>query len=76
MKVLKLALIILIAISCSTFSQEEIDKMPTIKGGIQALAKNIKYPETAKKDGIMGTVFVKALIDETEMLKTLKLKKE
>jgi TonB family protein len=64
MKVLKLATIILLAISCSTFSQEEIDKMPTIKGGIKALAKNIKYPEAAKKEGIMGTVFVKALIDE------------
>ena len=64
MKVLKLALIIVIAISCSTFSQVEIDKMPTIKGGIQALAKNIKYPEAAKKEGIMGTVFVKAVIDE------------
>ena len=35
MKVLKLALIIVIAISCSTFSQVEIDKMPTIKGGLQ-----------------------------------------
>jgi protein TonB len=75
MKVLKLALIILIAISCSTFSQEEIDKMPTIKGGIQALTKNIKYPESAKKDGIMGTVFVKALIDENGNVENAEVEK-
>ena len=75
MKVLKLATIILLAISCSTFSQEEIDKMPTIKGGIKALAKNIKYPEAAKKEGIMGTVFVKALIDENGNVENAEVEK-
>ena len=64
MKILKLVLMIVFVISCSTFAQEKLDKMPSIKGGIEELAKNIKYPESAKKEGIMGKVFVKAVIDE------------
>ena len=63
MKHLNLILIISLAISCATFSQEKIDKMPEIKGGIEALAKNVKYPKSAKEEGIMGTVMVKAVID-------------
>jgi len=65
MKILKLILITVVFLSFCVNAQEEIDKMPTIKGGIQALAKNIKYPKAAKKEGIMGTVFVKAIIDES-----------
>ncbi|MCB0750926.1 MAG: hypothetical protein KDC52_05590, partial [Ignavibacteriae bacterium] len=64
MKTLKLIVIALFVFTISNYAQEEIDKMPEIKGGIQELAKNIKYPESAKKEGIMGTVFVKAVIDE------------
>lgn len=63
MKTINLIIIISLAISCATFSQEKIDKMPEIKGGIQALAQNVVYPASAKKEGIMGTVMVKAVID-------------
>ena len=31
---------------------------------MEELTKNIKYPETAKKEGITGKVFVKVMIDE------------
>ncbi len=40
------------------------EKMPQIVGGLQALAKNIVYPEEAKKHGIEGRVFIKAFVDE------------
>ncbi len=57
------------------FAQKEIDKMPEIKGGIQALAQNIKYPEAAKKDRIMGTVFIKAIIDESGNVASAEIEK-
>lgn len=41
------------------------DKMPEPVGGMEALAKNVKYPKKAKKDGTQGTVFVSATIDES-----------
>ena len=64
MKLIKVILTMSILLTISTFAQEELEKTPSIKGGIQELAKNIKYPEAAKKEGIMGKVLVKALIDE------------
>jgi periplasmic protein TonB len=64
MKVLRNILALLIVLSFSLYAQEKCEKMPSIKGGISELTKNIKYPETAKKEGIMGKVFVKAVIDE------------
>ncbi len=41
-----------------------VDKMPQIRGGVSALAKNIHYPEEAKKAGVQGRVFITAYIDE------------
>jgi len=42
--------------------------LPEYPGGTQALytflAKNIKYPKTAKKKKIEGTVYVKFIVDE------------
>jgi len=64
MKIISALSLILFIFSISLIAQEEIDEMPKIKGGIIELAKNIKYPKTAKVAGIMGTVFVKALIDQ------------
>ena len=64
MRTIKIITMLLFLLSCSTFAQEKIDKMPSIKGGIKELAKNIKYPKSAEKDGIMGKVMVKAIIDE------------
>jgi len=39
-----------------------LENQPKIIGGYEAIRKNLKYPESAKKDGIEGVVFVKALI--------------
>lgn len=64
MKILKTLLALLILFSFAVNAQEELDKMPEIKGGIQELAKNIKYPKVAKEEGITGKVLVKAVIDE------------
>lgn len=36
--------------------------MPTPDGGMTALAKQIKYPEAARKEGITGTVYVSTVI--------------
>jgi len=53
------------------------EEMPTPVGGISAIASKVVYPEIAKRAGIEGRVFVKALIDtngnviETEVIKGL-----
>jgi len=39
-----------------------IEDQPKIIGGYEAVIKNLKYPENAKKVGIEGVVYVKALI--------------
>jgi TonB family protein len=41
-----------------------VEQMPEIIGGMKALAEKIHYPETAKRAGIEGKVYVKAFIDE------------
>lgn len=45
-----------------------VDVMPEYPGGTQALytflAKNIKYPKTAKKNNVEGIVYVKFVVDE------------
>ena len=47
------------------FAQEEkLDKYPEPIGGIEALIKNVVYPQTAKDQGIQGKVMVKTIIDE------------
>jgi TonB family protein len=40
------------------------DKMPEPVGGIEAITKNVVYPNLAKQAGIQGKVFVTALVDE------------
>ncbi len=42
----------------------QAEQMPELIGGIAAIAKNIVYPEEAKKAGIEGRVFVKAFINQ------------
>lgn len=77
MKSFKSILIFALFLSFQIVAQEKLDETPKVKGGIQELAKNIKYPESAKKEGIMGKVLVKAVIDEngdvleTEILKSV-----
>jgi len=75
MEAIKIILSLVMFISLQIFAQKEIEKMPEIKGGIQELAKNIKYPESAKKEGIMGTVFVKAIIDESGNVASAEIEK-
>jgi TonB family protein len=41
-----------------------VDEMPSPVGGMEDIAKRIKYPEEAKKQGIEGKVIVKLFIDE------------
>lgn len=40
------------------------EEMPMPIGGMREIAKNVHYPEIAKRAGIEGRVFVKAFIDE------------
>jgi len=41
-----------------------VEQMPKPIGGIKAIQKKIKYPESAKEEGIEGKVFILAFIDE------------
>jgi periplasmic protein TonB len=41
-----------------------VEEMPAPIGGIEAIQKNIIYPEIARRAGIEGTVFVMAYLDE------------
>jgi len=41
-----------------------IDEMPSPVGGIEDIAKRMKYPEEAKQQGIEGKVLVKLFVDE------------
>ena len=43
---------------------KKVDKYPSPIGGIDGIAKKIKYPAKAKKAGIQGKVLIKAVIDE------------
>ena len=52
-------------------------KMPEYPGGEEAmvayLAKNIKYPVFARKNGISGNVFITFVVDETGEVKNVKM---
>ncbi len=55
--------------------QVAADSMPMPVGGIQALSKNIVYPEKAKQNGTEGKVFLQVYIDETgKVVKTSVMK--
>jgi protein TonB len=42
----------------------DVDSIPSPIGGMEAIQKNIRYPEIAKRAGIEGTVLILAEIDE------------
>ena len=75
MKLTSFFLIGILIFSGSAFGQEELDKMPQIKGGIMELAKNIKYPKASKVEGVEGTVFVNAVIDADGNVASANVKK-
>lgn len=41
-----------------------VDVMPEPVGGVKAIQEHVKYPESAKKDGVEGTVYIEAFIDK------------
>lgn len=41
-----------------------VDNPPQLVGGIEGLMHEVRYPESAKADGIEGTVFVQFVVDE------------
>lgn len=54
-----------------------IDKMPEFPGGQEAMSKfiidNVKYPETAKKSGTEGKVFVTFTVAKTGKLEKIRI---
>ena len=59
-----LSLLLLFFVANGFAQEEKLDKYPEPVGGIEAMIKNVTYPQTAKDQGIEGKVFVKAIIDE------------
>ena len=49
------------------------DKMPEPVGGLTSIYQTIQYPETAKKAGIQGKVYVLAFINENGGVDDVKL---
>jgi len=41
------------------------DEPPSLMGGLEALKKNLKYPEMARMAGMEGSAYVKVLISES-----------
>ncbi len=52
-----------------------LEDQPKIKGGLQELAKYLKYPEIARKAGVEGTVLVQALIGRDGRVEQVKVVK-
>jgi TonB family protein len=54
-----------------------VEKQPEYKGGYDAmmnfLKKNIKYPETAKKSGIQGTVYIQFIVEKTGKISKVRI---
>ena len=56
---------------------ETVEQMPQFPGGttglMQYLAKNVKYPVDAMKEGIQGKVFVQIIVDENGKVSNAKI---
>lgn len=44
-------------------AKQQIDQLPMPVGGVEAIAKALKYPESARADSLQGTVYVQATVD-------------
>lgn len=71
-KGLKLSLIIAFFFTAVFINAyDKIEKIPTPKGGMQAIMNNIQYPDQAKKDNIQGKVVISAVVNtEGKVIKT------
>jgi protein TonB len=68
---LLLAFSLIILVATNVAQETKPDKPAEPKGGMQAIVKNVIYPEVAKNAGIQGKVFVVATVDEKgNVLKT------
>lgn len=58
---------------------EEVKQMPQFPGGtdelVKYLASSIKYPEKAKKEGIMGKVYISFEVDSKGKIGNVKVKR-
>lgn len=67
-----------LAFSQNTPSEDEqylafATTMPEIEGGMQELAKKIKYPSIAKQSGLEGKVYAMAFVDEQGKVDQVKI---
>jgi len=57
--------------------QHVVEKQPEYKGGFDAmlnfLKNNIKYPETAKKSGIQGIVYIQFIVEKTGKVSKIRI---
>lgn len=82
MKILRLFLL-LAFLSTSSFSIAQqkdkdgvylaVEKMPEIKGGLRAVAKNVKYPRQAMALQVQGVVYVGFIVTEKGEVKDPKI---
>ena len=49
--------------------QKDLDEIPMPVGGIEEIAQNVVYPQSAKETKVEGKVIVKAVIDEDGKVK-------
>lgn len=54
---------------------ESADQLPNPVGGLNAIVGRVKYPETAKKDGLEGTVYVEVFVSETGAVDSVRVQK-
>lgn len=54
---------------------KQLDQQPFPVGGVEAIGKAVKYPESARKDSVQGIVYVEATVDQAgNVIKAVALK--
>ena len=46
----------------TTYAPQDVDVPPSLKGGLMALARSVKYPDAAKQQGLTGKVWVGLIV--------------